>query len=378
MDERKRIQINPDFFKIETTKKRTRRAAAGAAPPPGAPAAGGAGTPAAMSRRRQSRKSTDALKTQLLRKIREQQHKERFSEGGAPAAAAAPAPAESINEFENSLLFFKNITNENKRGGMDVTDPHQNVSLRFPEVPAQIAIQPPAAAPPLQNRPTSSPEVARQIQPQHGCLKGGTLPTYRTWATQKNYHSLGGGGGGSATAAVPPPSATGYAAPPSSIYNATMAAQSPIFPPAPPTFGAVTDIMPVTAAAKNQIMELMNARERAEQNERAAGPMKHKKTVRRTYQVGRSKKHPVVSVLVSNKTIRKKTMTDIQNLGQVPMHEVKNFLQKKGLIKIGSVAPPRVLRKMYENVFMLGGDIVNHNKDTLLHNFIMGAREENQ
>jgi 7-keto-8-aminopelargonate synthetase-like enzyme len=157
-----------------------------------------------------------------------------------------------------------------------------------------------------------------------------------------------------------------------------MAAQSPIFPPAPPTFGAVTDIMPATAAAKNQIIELMNARERAEQNERAAGPMKHKKTVRRTYQVGRSKKHPVVSVLVSNKTIRKKTMTDIQNLGQVPMHEVKNFLQKKGLIKIGSVAPPRVLRKMYENVFMLGGDIVNHNKDTLLHNFIMGAREENQ
>ena len=50
-------------------------------------------------------------------------------------------------------------------------------------------------------------------------------------------------------------------------------------------------------------------------------------------------------------------------------------MKEHGLIKAGSNAPNDVVRKIYESS-MLTGDIINKNKDTLLHNFLSDASEE--
>jgi hypothetical protein len=408
MDERKRIQINPEFFKLDSSSTKRRGGGGGGrkkAPSANAAVSAGQNISHIGTRKRSPAKSTsETLKKQLLKKIRDQQLMEEkggFSsdeEGGGVGGGGvggSGGTGQNKSEFENSLQFFENMMRENKTKGMVVSNQHENVSLSMPDgfktgggsVGAAM-VAPPPAPPVYAQVPTSSPEIARQIQPQHGCLKGGALPTYRNWITQKNHRAISGTGGTGITFNLPaagggaphhPPQF--YSAPPSTIYNATIPSLgSP--PPNIPTFGSVTDISPTAESIKNNIQRLMETRQREEANKAAAGdiPLKQKKTIRRTFQVGRSKKRPVVSVLVTNKTIRKKTMTNIQNLATVPIHEIKSFLQKKGLIKVGSVAPPHVLRNIYDNVYMLGGDIVNHNKDTLLHNFIMGAGgdEENK
>jgi hypothetical protein len=97
--------------------------------------------------------------------------------------------------------------------------------------------------------------------------------------------------------------------------------------------------------------------------------LKQKRTLKRTYHVGKSKVMPKVAVLVSNKTIRNNVTTKAQLLKQTPIEEIRKFLIKKGLIKVGSTSPNDVLRKMYESVVMISGDVVNHNPDNLLYNF---------
>lgn len=96
---------------------------------------------------------------------------------------------------------------------------------------------------------------------------------------------------------------------------------------------------------------------------------KQKKTIRRTFYIGRSKYYPKIGVLINNKTIRDECSTKKHLLKQTPIGEVKKFLIKKGLIKVGSSAPNDVLRKMYESACMICGDIQNHNTDILLHNY---------
>jgi hypothetical protein len=55
---------------------------------------------------------------------------------------------------------------------------------------------------------------------------------------------------------------------------------------------------------------------------------KQKKTLKRTYNVGKSKMYPKISVLVSNKTIRNNITTKSQLLKQVSIQEVKKYFPK--------------------------------------------------
>ena len=52
-----------------------------------------------------------------------------------------------------------------------------------------------------------------------------------------------------------------------------------------------------------------------------------------------------------------------------PVIDVKNELCKSGLLKIGSSAPKPLLYEIYEHS-TLTGDVINKNKDVLLHNYL--------
>jgi len=98
--------------------------------------------------------------------------------------------------------------------------------------------------------------------------------------------------------------------------------------------------------------------------------LKQKKIFKRTYYVGRCKTKPQIGVLVSNRTIRNRISTQSQLLKQTPIQDVRKFLIKKGFIKVGTNSPNDVLRKMYESVSLVCGEIENHNPENLLFNFI--------
>jgi len=198
----------------------------------------------------------------------------------------------------------------------------ENVLLDFPEVSNAVVQQ-------TSNNGESFtiiPKIPSYPLPVHGCLKGGKLPTYRQWQSIQN-------------------------------------------PPKP------TPLPHITNAQKTQEVnkQMIASKLMSENKDLKRQKIRHKKQrriARRTFKLGRSKVHPKVSVLISNKTVRKNISTQSQLLQQIPIQDVKKFLVKKGMIKVGTVAPNDVLRKMYESAMLICGEIQNHNPENLLYNYL--------
>jgi hypothetical protein len=101
-----------------------------------------------------------------------------------------------------------------------------------------------------------------------------------------------------------------------------------------------------------------------------------KKFTKRTFHLGKSKKNRVVGVLIKNKNTRKKILHAQKEIKKTNINDIKKYLRDRGLIKVGSTAPSDVLRKTYENS-ILAGDIINLNKDNLIHNFLNSEKNDN-
>lgn len=117
---------------------------------------------------------------------------------------------------------------------------------------------------------------------------------------------------------------------------------------------------------KNNLLDVKNQFKKEKKNMRKVKVKeKHTKT-KKIIHLG--KKGGNVGILIKNKKTRKKIKKEVNTLKNKSLVNVKKYLKKHNLIKIGTSAPENVLRSIYENSY-LAGDIYNKDKDILLHNF---------
>ena len=352
----KTIQINPDLFKI--SKSTTRKKAA----------------PKIELKSAVKTQKQKTLRKNVLKMIREKQqeaYRELFDKK-KPSKPPDKTKDDFSSSFDSSLEFFSSLSQKPNGTLKQYPEPAPVIEpilsgsvpvhspIPFIPTPTPSLIAP--NIPPLTNlidveEPIEIPQtpIVLAPTPKFGCLKNGALPTYRTY-TRKSYN------GGT------PPTTT--------VNTSFMTNSNPIHTDNPfdvplLSSGGLGKITPKFIEQSQKFDKIHEGKVKPiSKAERKIRYKKRKKIFKRTYRIGRSKKEPVVGVLVSNKTIRNRISTEAQLLKQTPIQEVRRFLIKKGFIKVGTNAPNDVLRKMYETVSLVCGEIQNHNPDNLLYNFM--------
>ena len=335
-EERRVININPNYFKVSNNKTRKKKESPQ-----------NAATPIHMkSNKSEKKQRPSSLKRNFLNMIRVNQEKmikERKNtpiESGLVQNNKVDNPR---NDFEESVQFFNTLPKpETKTHLPPKTSPHhrtfKNVSNDSPIVLSGIDNT--ASSVPLNTiRANDGPPLnIIQSPPPYGVLKNGTKPTWRTWknTTQRN-------------------------------DNPTKVSNKEVLPSGRQLNYESQLQNKIKELSEIEQMKTMEKQEHRQKKEKEK--KKQKRTVRRTYRVGKSKVHPRISVLVGNKTLRNRTNMKKIQLKETPISEVKRYLRKQGFIKIGTTTPNEVLRQMYENVNMVCGEVQNHNPDNLLYNY---------
>ena len=150
--------------------------------------------------------------------------------------------------------------------------------------------------PPTRTAPPSTYQKEKRISPPaYGNLKGGTLPTYRAYhRTLRNRNSTN-------------------------------------------NYGDIHSSKPRS-----------NDHRRGGKRYSTKSRQVKKKTIKRTYHLGRNKANNQFAVLIKNNDKNRRIKEEENIIKNKPMHDVKSYLYDKNMIKIGTNAPDVVLRKMYE------------------------------
>jgi hypothetical protein len=296
------------------------------------------------------KKKNETLKKRSILKMIRQHQEDRYKKLFDEKKDSKPViSADSNNfnkDFKEAQLYLQSLTDKNKHNNTTLRNNHpgtQSILFQPSMNPLQNSISEFASKvtnPTLQPAMMLQPAIQNMGLPKYGCLKGGELPTYRTLLNQTRKQPI--------------------------------ISQQPTTPMhtigGAPASKTVEDKINESLRRVNEMKETAVKLQQLKTNNRPK-KMKRKRTVRRTYKIGKSKTVPKVSVLVSNKTIRNNISTQSQLLKQIPIEEVKRYLVKRGLIKIGTITPNDVLRKMYESTSMMCGDLQNHNPENLMYNF---------
>lgn len=339
-DEKRVINLNPDFFKISNNKTRKKTTTTN--------------TPIRMkiSNVSDKKQRPSSLKRNFLNIIRANQErmikeKKNTRIDGTDNSDYHLQPPKS--EFEESVQFFKELSKaapasssanpinvHNKTFKNAYESSHSKQSLASDSSIVNIPLQT------LHSAQQEEPIHLVPPTPPYGVLKNGFKPTYRTW---KNF---------------------------------TQKENTPVSLP------KEVEPSPIQINYEQQLREKiknlseMEQRKLLQKQTQYDGEKrkKQKRTIRRTFRVGKSEVHPRISVLVGNKTLRSKTNLKRTQLKETPISEVKRFLRKQGFIKIGTTTPNDVLRQMYENVNMICGEVQNHNPENLLYNYFNDTEEQ--
>lgn len=89
----------------------------------------------------------------------------------------------------------------------------------------------------------------------------------------------------------------------------------------------------------------------------------------RRFKCGKNKRTRKIGVVLKSGKMRSKVLAEKQSIKARPYAQMKNELYKKGFLKIGTSAPKNLVTEIYENC-ILSGDVLNRNKDVLIHNYM--------
>ena len=304
----------------------------------------------------------DTLKKKAILKMIRQQQEERFKRQQNTNDEPKPQiSSQKTNDvFTEAKEFMQNIVEKQKtlrktqtlKNYTSASTPATAFSTT-PNIPTLSSVE---LKMPVHN--TDTMRINSATEPRYGCLKNGVLPTYRTYMNQTRKMD-------------------------NSVHTQHQPIISNTFPKIPIHINQETS-QPMPSQKENvaplvnyqrppfehQTITKIYQNNLNEQKKKGFSATKRKKTIRRKYMVGKSKVKPTVSVLVSNRTLRRNITTDRQLLKQVPIQEIRKYLIKHGFIKVGTITPSDVLREMYEAAKTICGDVQNHNPETLLFNFM--------
>jgi hypothetical protein len=372
MSEKKTIQINPDLFKVTNTSRKKQMPIKIKSP--------------------EKKQKQKTLRKNVLKMIREKQQEEYKRLFDTPEKNSSSSSNSHLNsslsssntefnkEFDESLKFFSSLANKPEN-----IEHHNTTFKKYPENDS-ILLQPntPLFINTNENINTNLPEVFNptnntfQIKkpsfilpppPKYGCLKNGSLPTYKNWhtQTQRVYPNTMMSNTMMSNPMIINTNQTNT--------NQTNTNQTNTNPMMSNPMIINTNQTTNTFLEKNQEPNMFSKKKEYQNifNDKNINRIKYKKQkkiFKRTHYVGRCKTKPQIGVLISNRTIRNRISTDAQLLKQTNIRDVRQFLIKKGFIKVGTNTPNDVLRKMYESVSLICGEIQNHNSENLLFNFI--------
>ena len=283
------------------------------------------------------------------------------------------------NDFNNSVKFLEELSkkekekNNNKNNNkINRKNNNKNYTLKAGKIENEIKMQietelppemkipfksyfrAPVLAQPVLAQPVLAQPVLAQpvLAPQYSNLKNSTLPTFRQWKnnTQKNYNT---------NQDKPSIKIDDY------IKNTEQTERSIALENIKNDYknNNIDDI--------DDIDDIENIQLSLEETPIINNPIpkkrRHRITKTHKYTLGR--KGDKVSVLIKNAKTRKLVQHELALLKQKGIPEIKSFLRKKNLLKVGSDAPNDVLRQIYEQS-ILSGDVENKAKDVLIHNYM--------
>ena len=310
----------------------------------------------------------------LIKMLLKQQEKNFKQRDRTPSVLPPPLPLGKTSELNTSLDHLLGIVEEVERKKQAETeksmDPkhspvlpqdtlrsHQGTLKQYPITDPNVSMMFPSdlmeEVPEAHVLPVSGPPIQLHA-PKYGCLKYGKLPTYREYKqqiTQKQTTHLG-------PSRENPTMAM-------NTYVPSLSSKPSNIPVPVPEFRSCIQTTPGVSRPLSLVVEDLRS---SDQN--APKPTRQRKVLRRTFKIGKSPLLQRVSVLLSNRTLRKQVNNRTMTYKKTPMNEVKAFLARRGLIKVGTIAPNNVLRQMYEDAMLTRGEIYNHNPDVLLHNFM--------
>tara|TARA_B100001093_G_scaffold520134_1_gene613009 strand:- start:15604 stop:16605 length:1002 start_codon:yes stop_codon:yes gene_type:complete len=330
--EKKTISINPDLFSMGKKKRGAKKKTKKNRPKPLI--------------------KPNVMQKELLKRIKQHQSK-------TQETMELPKPDENIthSEFDKHLDYLTKLKQEKKNEkllkkkrkkeknkkveppSIEINTPTLNTNVEnivnkpfTPNVPVPPVIAPVLPAPPVLPDPPVLPAPPVETQeisvepkksdfvlpsaPPYSCLKGSSIPTYREWKknTRKNLN--------------------------------------------------FKDSVPINEVKNMDIADMT-----VDKPSSSKRKLKKKKYTKRVYTLGKTKESSNVGVLIKSNSDRRVVQEEIDKLKNVTIKEVKDYLRKHCLIKVGSNAPNDVLRKMYEDS-ILSGEINNKTKGTLLHNYM--------
>ena len=360
---RKTIVINPDFLKLPMRGNRTRKNNSDS---------NSVQNPIKIRSEKKSEldKTYKRRALNYIRKYQEEKHKRMMR--GADDVVAPQIRGQSKtykdefqSDFDNSLEFLQKLTDQNQQKAQvhNATLKHHPTSSSHTN---SLLFETPIMNQVLDNCISVDPMPTPVLlpPPTYGCLKNGILPTYRTLKARGD---LGGSSNPPQINTLPPLNNINQnLSPPISAVTSQCGGGSPRLPRLTPE--------QQRAELKQFLEKRKEEKERVQRVKRQRNLVnpskKQKRTTTRTFRVGKSKHYPKVGVLIPNKTIRTQVLAKKQKIRETPLQDVRKYLIKKGLIRVGSSCPNDVLRQMYESSMMMCGEIQNHNPDNLLYNYL--------